>query len=105
MLCAGSTQPGPVVIGAGIINALSLSDGIEAQDQVSQLSEGLAAELIGVSGLAVARMAHLEQDSGKWRLKRERNVEIRRYMQIGLALIEDLLDAVAVAIERAQFAD
>ena len=94
-------QPAAVGRAAGVVSALALSHGIEAQNQVAEARQPLAAALV-VPGLAVGGVPHLEQHAREGRLARGGDVEVRGDVEVGLAFVDHLFEAVARALERSQ---
>ena len=84
-----------------IIHALALAHRIECQHHVAQAHEALAASLVHVVRLAVVRMPHLKQHRGIWRHVHRRDVKIGGDVKLWPALVENFLDVVTVAPERA----
>src|SRR6185437_1968687 len=91
-------------VSGGVVDTLALPHGIEREDQITKLREALAATLISIRGLAIWTVAHLEKDSGKWRLCGCRNVEIRGDEEARLAFVNEVLHAVALTSEAAGYA-
>ena len=86
---------------AGVVGPLALAHRVERQHHVAEAREALAALLIDPGGLAVGRVPHLEQHARIRRLARGRDVEVRRDVEAGLALVDDLLQPISRAVERA----
>jgi hypothetical protein len=77
-----------------IINAFSLTHGVEGEDDEAELHESLAAALIARIGFALPIMSALKEDRRKW-APSFGHVKVGRNEQVRPAFIHKLLDAVA----------
>ena len=92
-------QPRADTMDVRIVDSFALTDRIERQHQIPELSQALAESLIGPGRLPVQRVAHLEQHTRKRRCRTGRNIEIRGNEQPRPALIEDFIHAVSGPFE------
>jgi hypothetical protein len=99
VLVVGRAQARARARGVRIVDALALAHGIEGQHQVAQLHQALAASLVGIGGLPVEGVAHLEEDTRIRRLTRRGHIEVSRNVELRPALVDDFFDAVAGALE------
>ena len=78
-----------------------MAHGVKRQHHVAEACEALAALLIDHGGLAVRRVPHLEQHARIRRLVRSWDVEVRRDVESGLTLVNDLFQPIPRPVEGA----
>src|SRR6266566_984357 len=104
MLLIGGPQTGGSQRWIGVVDAFALSHRIEGQHQVSEPRQALTAALVGVRRFAVAAVAHLKQNARIRRLTSGGNVQVRRNMKLRDTFVEQLLEAISLAIDCPQAA-
>jgi hypothetical protein len=85
--------------GVGIVDALALTHGIEAEDNETEFDESLAEALVGGVCLADRGVAHLHEDGGKGAAGLGGDVEVAGDVEVGAGLEDDFIDPVAGAFE------